>query len=78
MRLARIQFTTFRLTVVIAAFALGLAVSPPRFRILALLPLAVGLPAMQLRSLAEFLVVLSIVVLLVALISPSFLSTHCR
>jgi hypothetical protein len=59
--------------VVIAAFALALAIAPAGHHYLALLPLGVGLPAMYLRSRGEFLAVMAIVSILVMLLAPALM-----
>jgi hypothetical protein len=59
--------------VVIAAFALALAIAPAGHPYLALLPLGVGLPAMYLRSRGEFLAVMAIVSILVLLLAPALM-----
>jgi hypothetical protein len=73
MRSFRRSVSIGRGMVVIAAFALALAIAPASHRYLALLPLGVGLPAMYLRSRGEFLAVMSIVSILVALLAPALM-----
>jgi len=63
--------------VVVAVFALALASFPAGHPHFALIPLGFGLPAMFLRSRGEFWVVMTIVTVLVMLLAPSLMSSHC-
>jgi hypothetical protein len=77
MRAFRRSFSIERSMVVLAVFALALAIAPAGYHQLALLPLCVGLPAMHLRSRGEFFAVMAIVSILVILLAPALISTHC-
>jgi hypothetical protein len=70
-------FSIGRGMAVLAVFGLALSVTPASHWRLTLIPLGVGLPAMYLRSRAEFLVIMAIVATLATLLGPASESSHC-
>jgi hypothetical protein len=74
MRSIQRGFALGRLLVVIAVFALALAVVPARYPVIWLMPIGVGLPSLFMRNRAEFLTVMAIVATLVALLGPALVS----
>jgi hypothetical protein len=71
------HFSVGRFLVVIAAFALALAVVSPREPYVAFLTPAFGLSAMLLRSRGEFLTVTAIGLFLSLLLGPTSWHSHC-